>query len=106
MCLERSGRANRGRRAADVAWFYVDAAPIARRLVWDQSETLEVFGIERDLLRAGGPAQGIKPLLETLRANLGHLNELRTQVRIRSQAVRVQWRNAAGGCGGRRHYLR
>src|SRR5690348_13353087 len=38
-----------GRSAAYVAAFYVDAAPIAKRLLWDQSEALEAFGIERDL---------------------------------------------------------
>jgi len=85
-CLERFVPASRRRRAANVAAFYVDAAPVAKRLVWDQSDALEVFGIERDLLHAGVPAGGIKPLLEVMRANLGHLNELRMQVLARSQA--------------------
>ena len=63
-----------------MAAFYVDAAPIARRLMWDQSEALEAFGIERDLLHAGLPAEGIQPLLKVMRANVAHLNELRAQV--------------------------
>jgi hypothetical protein len=53
--------------------------------MWDQSEKLEAFGIERDLLHAGVPAEGIKPLLATMRVNLGHLNELRAQAFARAR---------------------
>jgi hypothetical protein len=88
-CLERFVPASQRRRAAHVAAFYVDAASVARRLVWDQSDALEAFGIERDLLHAGVPAEGIQALLEAMRANLGHLNELRAQVLSRSQPVQV-----------------
>jgi hypothetical protein len=93
-CLTRyvSGRCWRG--VAYVAAFYVDAAPVARRLMWDQSETLETFGIERDLLHAGMPVEGIEPLLEVMRANLGHLNEVRREVLTRSQARQPGWRVA------------
>lgn len=86
ICLDRFVPASRRRRAANVAAFYLDAAPVAKRLVWDQSNTLEAFGIERDLLHAGVPVEGIGPLLEVMRANLGQLNELRMQVLARSQA--------------------
>jgi hypothetical protein len=86
-CLARFVPASQRRSAAYVAAFYVDAAPVARRLMWDQSEALEAFGIERDLFHAGVPAEGIEPLLSVMRANLGHLNELRGQVLARSQAV-------------------
>jgi hypothetical protein len=79
-CLERFVPARQRRSAAYGAAFYVDAAPVAKRLMWDQSEALEAFGIERDLLHAGVPAEGIQPLLAAMRANLGHLNELRAQV--------------------------
>src|SRR5208282_5401501 len=85
-CLERFVPASQRRRVANVAAFYVDAAPVARRLVWDQSDALEAFGIERDLLHAGVSAEGIGPLLECMRANLGQLNELRAQVLARSQS--------------------
>ena len=84
-CLERFVPASQRRRAANVAAFYVDAAPVARRLMWDQSISLETFGTERDLLFAGVPAEGIWPLLEAVRTNLGHLNEVRAQVLARSQ---------------------
>jgi hypothetical protein len=79
-CLARFVPASQRRSAAYVAAFYVDAAPVARRLTWDQSEALETFGIERDLLHAGVHTEGIQPLLEAMRANLGHLNELRANV--------------------------
>jgi hypothetical protein len=87
-CLERWVPESRWRRAANVAAFYADAAPVVRRLIWDQSDALETFGIERDLLHEGAPAEGIVPLLEVVRANLDHLNELRRQVLARSQSVR------------------
>jgi len=90
-CLERFVPASRRRRAANVAAFYADAALFARRLMWDQSRSLETFGTERDLLHAGVPEEGIRSLLEAVRANLGHLNELRTQIlgRTRAQPARV-----------------
>jgi hypothetical protein len=88
-CLERFVRENRWRTAAYVAAFYVDGAPVARRLMWDQSESLEAFGIERDLLYAGMPVEGIQPLLEVMRANLGHLNQIRQEVLSRSQGCLV-----------------
>jgi hypothetical protein len=75
------------RGAAYVSAFYVDAAPVARRLMWDQSESLEAFGIERDLVYAGMPAEGIEPLLGVMRANLDHLNESRREALARSQAA-------------------
>ena len=88
-CLERFVPESRRRRAAHVVAFYADAAPVARRLVWDQSDALEAFGIERDLLHGGVSAEGVKPLLEVVRANLDHLNELRAQVLARSQTGRA-----------------
>ena len=86
-CLACFAPARQRRNAAYVAAFYVDAAPIAKRLMWDQSEALEAFGIERDLLHAGLPAEGIGPLLAVMRANLDHLNELRRDVLARSQVI-------------------
>ncbi len=88
-CLERFVPESRRRHAANVAAFYADAAPVALRLVWDHSAALEAFGIERDLLHGGVSAEGIKPLLEVVRANLDHLNELRAQVLARSKTGRA-----------------
>jgi hypothetical protein len=79
-CLVRFVPPSQRRSAAYIAVFYVDGAPVARRFIWDQSEALEAFGIERDLIHAGVPLKGIQPLIETMRSNLGHLNDLRAQV--------------------------
>jgi hypothetical protein len=93
-CLARFVPENRWRSSAHIAAFYIDGAPVARRLTWDQSESLEAFGIERDLIHGGVPVQGIKPLLGVMRANLGHLNELRREVLTRSQTGQANWRVA------------
>jgi hypothetical protein len=84
-CLERLVPAGGRVRAVNLAAFYADAAPVAKRLVWDQSDQLQAFGIERDFLRAGVPVNAIAPLLGAARANLGHLNELRAQVLVQAQ---------------------
>ena len=94
-CLARFVPASQRRSAAYVAAFYVDAAPIARRLMWDQSEALETFGIERDLVHAGVPTEGIQPLLEAMRANLGNLNELRANVIAAAQTAPAVSRTGA-----------
>jgi hypothetical protein len=95
-CLERFVPATQRRSAAYVAAFFADAAAVARRLLWEQSEALETFGIERDLMHAGVRVEGIWPLLEAMRINLGHLNELRAQVLARSQPALAQQVNRAG----------
>jgi hypothetical protein len=87
--LESFVPASQRRRAANVAAFYADAAPVARRLLWEQSSRLETFGIDRDLLHAGVVPEGIAPLLEAVRSNLDHLNALRAQVLSRSRAVQA-----------------
>jgi hypothetical protein len=86
-CLVRFVPLSQRPSAAYVAAFYVDSAPVARRLMWDQSKALEAFGIERDLLHAGVPIQGIEPLLQVMRANLWHLNDLRAQVLAGAQVA-------------------
>ena len=96
-CLERFVLVGQRRRAANVTAFYVDAAPIAKRLQWEQSDTLETFGLERDLLHAGVPAEGIEPLLECMRVNLGHLNELRADILTRSYPVQAAMAGLPGG---------
>jgi hypothetical protein len=83
-CLERFVPANQMRRAAYVAAFYVDAAPVARRFVWDQADDLEVFGRGRDLMRFDVAKEGITPLVDVMRANLEHLNALRAEVLTKS----------------------
>ena len=83
-CLHLYVPAKRWRDAAYCGAYYVDAAPISRRLMWDQSEILEAFGIERDLSVAGVKPEGFQPLIRTMRDNLEHLNRLRGEVLLRS----------------------
>jgi len=85
-CLECFVPASRRRRATNVAAFYADASPVAQRLVWELSDRLENLGIERDLLVAGVPREVITPLLDAVKANLGHLNQVRAEVLTRSRA--------------------
>jgi hypothetical protein len=96
-CLDLYVPAKRWRDAANNAAFYVDAAPVSRRLMWDQSESLEAFGIERDLSLAGVKPEGHRALLETVRDNLDHLNLLRSEVLIGSQGKTAE--GIAGAIG-------
>lgn len=70
-------------RALDVlamACFYVDAIPVARRLMWTRSHELESLGLETDMAKVGCPRQGIEPILEAVVANLNHLNAIRCRL--------------------------
>lgn len=78
--LERYVCEFKHRDAAMLASFYTDASPVALRLDWDRSEELEALGIETDLTLVGVPQDGIQQLLSAFRANLDHLNNLRTQL--------------------------
>jgi hypothetical protein len=86
-CLDQYLPQNRWREAAYVAAFHVDAAPIARRLVWDQSWQVEQFGVERDLAVGGVKPEGVVPLIGAIRDNLDHLNRLRGEVVLRARAT-------------------
>ncbi|MGE5502249.1 MAG: hypothetical protein ACM3W4_10015, partial [Ignavibacteriales bacterium] len=79
-CLEEFVPEHRHREAACLAAFYADAAPVSRRLAWSGAGALEGLGTENDLLLAGVASEGIDPLLATVRANLDHLNEIRTRL--------------------------
>jgi hypothetical protein len=72
--------------AACMAAFYTDASPVARRLAWSQSVSLEALGTEADLMGAGVTAEDIAPLLQAFRDNLGHLNEVRARLFTRARA--------------------
>jgi hypothetical protein len=84
-CSERYVRPATWERAVCNAAFYADAAPVARRLDWAQSASLEAFGIENDLILAGVSPEGFKPLLETVRSNLAHLNQIRASLFVQWQ---------------------
>jgi hypothetical protein len=66
----------RAQDAACMAAFYADGAPISRRLDWSQSAALETIGTENDLRSTSVSPDGVRPILEVVRANLDHLNEV------------------------------
>jgi hypothetical protein len=68
------------KKAAEIAAFYADAAPVARRLVWAQSDSLERLGIEADFLAAGLRLEGIEPVQAAMNAALEQLNEIRAEL--------------------------
>ena len=68
------------RKAAEIAAFYADAAPLARRLEWAQSDSLERLGIEADFIDAGLRLDGIGPVREAMNAALEQLNDIRAEL--------------------------
>lgn len=62
---------------AEIAAFYADAAPVARRLEWSGGNLLPSMGLNADMVGAGCPIAGITPILESVRSNLDHLNAMR-----------------------------
>ncbi len=60
------------RKAAEIAAFYADGAPVARRLDWAQSDSLERLGIEA--------LDGIGPVREAMTAALDQLNDIRAEL--------------------------
>jgi hypothetical protein len=66
--------------AACMAAFYADAAPVSRRLDWSQSAALETIGVDNDLRSTGVSPDGVWPILEMVRGNLDHLNEIRARL--------------------------
>ncbi|MCB8836917.1 hypothetical protein [Aurantimonas sp. VKM B-3413] len=75
--LERHVPEFRHRDAARVAAYYADAAPVARRLVWDQADNLEALGLDTDMQWAGVPSIGIKELMAAILESIDHLNGVR-----------------------------
>ena len=62
---------------AAMAAFCLDATPLARRLDWSGAQSLADIGMAADMTKAGCPPEGIQPVLEVVKANLGHLDALR-----------------------------
>jgi len=75
--LERHVAPAQRNKAAYMAAFYADAAPLASKLSWDGADRLEALGTETDLLKVGVPVEQMGPLLRLFWANVGHLNKLR-----------------------------
>jgi MgsA AAA+ ATPase C terminal len=78
--LERHVAPAQRHKAAYMAAFYADAAPLASKLAWEGADQLEALGTEADLLNVGVPAEQIEPLLQLFRADVDHLNKLRAHI--------------------------
>jgi len=79
-CLQRFVPKTRWYSAAQHAAFYVDGAPVIRRLDWAQSRSLEAVGIEADVGCAQVPPEGVQPLQEAMRRCLPRLNSIRQEL--------------------------
>jgi len=66
--------------ATEMAAFYADAVPIARRLEWSLSHSVQALGTEADFHKAGVPLVGIKPLRSAMDSTLGKLNDIRRKL--------------------------
>jgi hypothetical protein len=68
------------KKPAEIAAFYAESAPVARRLDWAQSDSLERLGIEADFIEVGLRLEGIGPVQKAMNAALDHLNEIRAEL--------------------------
>jgi hypothetical protein len=78
-CLEQYVEPAQRNRAAYMAAFYADAAPLASKLSWNGGDQLEALGTEADLLKVGVAPEGIEPLLQSFRANVQDLDRARVE---------------------------
>lgn len=67
----------RAKDALRMTAFYVEAAPVTRRLDWSQSVPLELLGRQADMRSVGVRNESIQTLLDLVTAEIPCLNELR-----------------------------
>src|SRR5262249_39535118 len=79
-CIVRFLAKGSPRKAAEIAAFYADGAPVSRRLYWAQSESLERLGIEADFDAAGLQRDGVGPVRQAMQAALEQLNAIRAEL--------------------------
>jgi hypothetical protein len=75
--LSRWVTRDRWAEVTQIGAFYVDAAPVARRLRWSEGSRLSHIGFIADMNLAGCPSEGATAILQCVRANLPHLNGAR-----------------------------
>jgi hypothetical protein len=68
---------DRWAESTQIGAFYVDAAPVARRLQWFEGSRLSHTGFVADMNLAGCPSEGATSILECMRAKLPDLNAAR-----------------------------
>lgn len=95
-CLEEFVAKPRWQAAAEMAAFYADAAPIARRLEWSLSHPVETLGTEADFFKAGVTLPAIPPLQATMAAALGKLNDIRKALWLEARSSEVKASVGAG----------
>jgi hypothetical protein len=86
-CLRDSVPEPRWQAAVEIAAFYADAAPIAKRLDWAQSRSLEALGKEADFATVGVPLRAIEPLQAAMAGSLERLNEIRKTLWLKASAA-------------------
>ena len=86
-CLREFVPRARWQAAVEMAAFYADAAPVARRLEWPLSHAVEALGTEADFYKADVPQAAIQPLQAVMTASLGKLNEIRKALWLKARAL-------------------
>lgn len=66
--------------AARMAAFYADATPVANKLNWSQSASLEIRGLESDMQKVGVHSTGATAIVDCVREHLDQLNAIRLEV--------------------------
>ncbi len=90
--LERHVPEYRARDVALTAAFYADAIIADRQLDWPHGKDLERAGMEADMLNVQCPRAAASEIIDAIRANLEHLNDIR--IRALSAADRLSDPNA------------
>lgn len=88
-CLNKFVARSCWQAAAEMAAFYADAVPIARRLEWSLSHSVQALGTEADFYKAGVPLVGIRPLQAAMDSALGKLNDIRKKLWVHIQGQRI-----------------
>jgi hypothetical protein len=73
------------RSVVEIAAFYADAAPVARRLNWPTGTLLKHMGFTADMIGAGCAFEGHPTVFKAVQENLPHLNRLRAHLICRSR---------------------
>lgn len=87
-CLREWVPEQRWQAASEMAAFYTDAAPVARRLEWSRSRDLEVLGKEADFAKLGVPLAAIGPVQTVMATSLARLNDIRESLWLKASGSR------------------
>lgn len=65
---------------AEIAAFYADACPVSLRFEWEAGPLMSFIGLQADMMGAGCAFDGVEPVVDCVRENLGGLNDARRSV--------------------------